>query len=323
MKCVLYEYEIVMTIDELKCMMVRGESDCVEFKSAKGGIPESMWESYSAFANTNGGYIVLGVKENNGNFIVDGLTKDQVVLYKKRFWDCAHNRNKVSVCLPKEDDVVIEELEGGCVLICYIPRAGFDRRPVYLTTQPMGNTYRRNHEGDYRCSDSEIRRMFADADHERFPEDGMIMKGYRLERDIDKASLMQYRQTMASLQPTHPWVGLSDMEFLQKIGAYSVNIETGEEGFTRAGVLMFGKYDSITNVAGDPSYFVDYRERVATDNPNVRWTDRLYPDGLWEANLYQFYVRTYNKLIQALPRPFMLDGDIRQEETLAHDAQYN
>ena len=52
----------------------------------------------------------------------------------------------------------------------------------------------------------------------------------------------------------------------------------------------------------------------------MRWTHRIYPDGLWEANLYQFYVRVYNRLIQALPRPFMMKDGVRLEETPAHDA---
>ena len=132
--------------------------------------------------------------------------------------------------------------------------------------------------------------------------------------------MQQYRQTLASLQPTHPWVGISDMDFLRKTGAYATEYETGKEGFTLAGLLMFGKYDSIINRSGDPMYFVDYRERVATDNPDIRWTHRIYPDGLWEANLYQFYVRVYNRLIQSLPRPFMMKDGVRQEETPAHDA---
>ena len=83
---------------------------------------------------------------------------------------------------------------------------------------------------------------------------------------------------------------------------------------------MFGKSEMITNPAGEPYYFVDYQERLYTNDARVRWTDRIYPDGTWEANLFQFYIRVYNKLIQVLPKPFKLVGDSRQEETAAHDA---
>ena len=304
----------------ISALIDRGETSEVEFKSARGGFPGSFWESYSAFANTNGGTIVLGVQEKGNRFFFDGLTEETVVRYKKIFWDCAHNKGKVSVCLPRESDVRIEQIEGAYLLICDIPRASYELRPVYISTNPLGNTYRRNHEGDYLCTDAVVRRMFADAEHDRHSQDGRILIGFNFERDIDKESLQQYRQTLASLQPTHPWVGISDMDFLKKIGAYTTEYETGKEGFTLAGLLMFGKYDSIINQSGDPMYFVDYRERIATDNPDIRWTHRIYPDGLWEANLYQFYVRVYNRLIQSLPRPFMMKDGVRQEETPAHDA---
>ena len=49
------------------------ESDEVEYKSAKGGFPTDFWKTYTAFANTSGGIIVLGVKEKNGQFHFDGL----------------------------------------------------------------------------------------------------------------------------------------------------------------------------------------------------------------------------------------------------------
>lgn len=39
---------------------------------------------------------------------------------------------------------------------------------------------------------------------------------------------------------------------------------------------------------------------------NVRWTHRIYPDRMWEANLYHFY----NRLIQVLPRPIMIKDGI-------------
>lgn len=95
----------------IKALIGQGESSEVEFKSARGGFPGSFWESYSAFANTNGGTIVLGVVEKDNRFSFDGLTEETIVRYKKIFWDCAHNKGKISVCLPRESDVRIEQIE--------------------------------------------------------------------------------------------------------------------------------------------------------------------------------------------------------------------
>ena len=41
------------------------ESFDLEFKSAKGGFPKSFWETYSSFANTEGGIIILGISEKD------------------------------------------------------------------------------------------------------------------------------------------------------------------------------------------------------------------------------------------------------------------
>ncbi len=288
----------------------------VEFKSALGGFPRSFWETYSAFANTKGGVIVLGVKEKNHRFAPDGFTDEQVDKYKKTFWDCANNKGKVSHCLLMDKDVIEGDLDGKKVLVFVIPRAPFDVKPVYINGNP-NQAFKRNHEGDYLCTKEEISRMFADAMVLSNPQDSRILKNFTLERDFDQTTIRQYRQLFQMRHEGHAWNDLDDLEFLQRLGGYRVDQESGEKGFTLAGVLMFGTELAIMGVM--PRYFVDFREKLSSD-PNIRWTDRVYPDGMWEPNLYQFYRRVLPKLFLALPTPFQMEGVYRQDETTAHKA---
>jgi len=298
-------------------LMRNRETAEVEFKSAKGGFPKSFWETYSAFANTHGGTIVLGVKEKDGVFSLNDLTDNDVEKLQKDFWSGVRNKNTINVCLLKNSDVDVAEIEGKKVILFYIPQAQRDQRPVHCTQDAFSGTFRRNYEGDYLCSNAEVRRMFADADITR-PADGRILKNYSWD-DIDLSSIEQYRRLFATAKPSHPWHALSNEELIRKLGGYRKDRESGEEGFTLAGMLMFGKYESIIDQSCAPKFFPDYKE-IPADTTTARWIDRVCPDGTWEANLFQFYRRVLPKLQQVIPTPFRLEGNQRQDETPAHEA---
>lgn len=108
--------------------------------------------------------IVLGVAEKKGKFYIDGLSEEQIQKYQKDFWNNVNNKSTISHNLLTSNDVEVAEYKGNKLIIFHIPRANREQRPVYRTTNPLGNTFKRNFEGDYRCTDVEVRRMFADAD---------------------------------------------------------------------------------------------------------------------------------------------------------------
>ena len=128
-------------IERIETLMNGYESAEVEFKSAKGGFPRSLWETYSAFANTQGGVIVLGVKERDGRFTLDGLTLEQVRKYKKEFWDNVNNKAHCSANILRDEDVQDGEYDGSYVLVFNVPRAPRSKIPVYLHNNP-DNTFR-------------------------------------------------------------------------------------------------------------------------------------------------------------------------------------
>jgi len=124
------------------------ENNCFEAKLAIGELPKSMWETYSAFANTNGGVIVLGVEEKTDKSLnIVGLDNPEKLVTD--FWNTINNSQKVSINLLSDDKVNIIEHEGGKLISIEIPRAERVDRPVYIGENPLKGTYKRCGEGDF------------------------------------------------------------------------------------------------------------------------------------------------------------------------------
>ena len=134
-----------------------------EVKKAEGGLPNSLWETYSAFANCYGGVIILGVKEDkNGRWHTTGLKNASKL--KKAFWDTINNRKKVSINLLKDDDVETFSVAGtdDVIMVIWVPGAKREQKPVYINDDLFGGTFRRNWEGDYHCTRLQIKTMLRD-----------------------------------------------------------------------------------------------------------------------------------------------------------------
>lgn len=303
-------------ITDEKDLQALSESEELEFKLAqgkdgRGKLPDDFWPTYSAMANTRGGYVVLGVKEKRGSLTVVGIQDINTV--QKQLFDIANNKAKVNINLLTNEDVKQINIDNKLLLVIRIPSAKRENKPVYLNNQPMKETYIRLHEGDQHCDEEQVKRMMAEQIESC--RDDKILIGYNFD-DIELESLRAYKNLLAVAKPQHPWLELDLFDMFKKLGGWRKDRASGEEGLTLAGILMFGNWDAIQEAL--PNYFVDYRER---DEANTeRWVDRLYPDGSWSGNIFDFYRRTYRKLTNDLKVPFELQDGVRLDESKAHEA---
>lgn len=138
------------------------ENNRIEAKRALGGLPKSIWETYSAFANTLGGIILLGVEEHKDKSLhpVDLPCANKLI---DEFITLLNDKNKVSVNILTKNDISIQEIKGKKIIVISVPRAQFWEMPVYIDKDPLYSTYVRNGEGDYRLPPEQVKKLINQA----------------------------------------------------------------------------------------------------------------------------------------------------------------
>ena len=116
------------------------EWDDFEVKEARRELPKNIWESVSAFANSSGGWIVLGVTQHKKNFEITGI--DNAEKIEQDFITVLRSKNKFNiVILPVCKKY---KIENKIVLAFYIPSA--EIKPVYFNS--LQNTFIRTASGE-------------------------------------------------------------------------------------------------------------------------------------------------------------------------------
>lgn len=294
-----------MDSKEIMDLLNYGEHIHLECKKAESVLPNSVWETYSSFANTDGGVILFGVEEHlretdpTKRFSFSSIKNPNQRI--KDFWNTV-NSDKVSDNILVDSDVGTCVINGETIIWIQIPPADYRRRPVFINGNPMKGSYKRDYEGDYHCTADEVKAMLRDASDSG--NDGGLLLGYTMD-DIDINSLRSYRIEFEHRNPEHVWNGDDDQTFLKHLGGYTIDRATGKGCLTAAGLLMFGKGEPIRerfdNIRMD---YIDESNLL----PGSRWSDRLTYDGMWENNLYNFMRQVMPRLISNLKRPFRLDA---------------
>ena len=281
---------------------VGNEGPNLDFKSALKGIPDSVWDTYSAFANTHGGRIILGINDQTKE--LEGVTKPDIRI--QDLWNCLNNQEIVNHNILVNEDIWRCDVGDKTLIVIDIPPADRYLRPIYHRRVETG-TFKRNGEGDFRCRMPEIALMFRDQSEVSY--DTTILEDTTFE-DIDIDTLREFRNSMVSVSPDHPWKKTTDEDLLFKIGGMAK--KGNQMRLTLAGLLMFGKEYRIYSAV--PNYKLDYQEYR---NGGKIWTYRLVTgDGTWNGNIFNFYNNVIGRLTIDYDKPLIIGSDmVRVEDT--------
>lgn len=283
------------------------ESDQIEYKKAEFKVPEDFWESYSAFANTSGGMIMLGVSEvkKSGQkieYIPTGY-KD-FDSYEREIRNKAHDKNFTNKDLIEK---VLEVQPNGfekSVIIVVIKKAVRQDRPVVIKDKKTKSmkAFVRLGSSDIEMTAEEYNSAIRDS---QLTADRKPFYDFSIS-DIDEKTLDLYKSTITN-QRFKEHEDNSAMEFLKLLSL--INIENKKQSLTATALLFFGKSYAINQTF--PALRMDLFD--FRNSGDSRWTHRISLTDF--ENVFQFFIAIYNYLQTTVKNPFILNDDLVRIDT--------
>ena len=266
-----------------------GESTTIEFKTAMKNLPDNLFETICPMLNRNGGHIFLGVQDN-GKIV--GVYKDYIRNMRRNFANLCNNEEKISPTVHLEMKEYL--CEGKEILYIYV----YESSDVHKSANKI---FDRNEDGDFEITGNTslisalyIRKSSTYIENKIYP--------FATMNDLRKDLISKARTMAVNKEANHPWAKMNDLEMLRSASLYEKNLQTGEEGFNLACILIFGKDDVIASAL---SY---YKTDAILKVENLeRYDDR---DDI-RTNLIESYERLINFIKKHLNEKFYIEDNKR------------
>ena len=129
------------------------DDENVEAKKCETKLSNDVWESVSAFGNTSGGLLLLGLDQEHGFTVPPKFDIDKSI---EQFVSGMHPRNG-RLTNPPQYDLSRVDFEGSQVLAIRIAEVDLAQKPCFITSRGVENgSYKRVADKDMKLSATEI-----------------------------------------------------------------------------------------------------------------------------------------------------------------------
>ncbi|WP_283600722.1 AlbA family DNA-binding domain-containing protein [Ligilactobacillus aviarius] len=281
-----------------------------EYKESKKNIPNDMWETVSAFANTEGGNIFLGIKEikhENGfkEFIPQGVKN--IEKQKEDLLNTVKDKSKISIPAFKEKDIKFIKINNKDIIQISVSQAKYNDVPVFLKGDPK-KAYIREGERDSLASREELVNMIKNTEE---TDNFDLLDGFSVKDDLKLIDVQNYKALIYEQTQNEAFLNMDIPEFLFNIGLIKKDRKDGKKKITKAALLLFGKFNSIVEVYH--SFLLDFI--IKSNSTDADYIDRIVTSNAPNSpeNIFGFYTAVSNKINSLIDNKFELSGLVRKD----------
>ena len=294
-----------MTQDKFIALTHKGEGTQIEYKTCTEEISDSLYESVCSFLNHTGGQILVGVQDDG---TIVGVNPDRVEKLKTNIINCINNPELFLPCPYFTPRILV--VDGKTVMLLDIPCGQY----VY---RYKGRYWDRNDDEDIDVTDQPglLLSIFERKNPHLFEE--RIVEGLTMEQ-LDKKTFQYCRNILATIQPSHAWLQMTDEEIL--LSTHLAKMDGGKLQLKYAALILFGTEDAITELM--PRYrfeAVFHMCTYAQYNDMSQFPNRYDDRKTMRQNLIQVYDQMGAFVERYLPDRFYLPNNSVQRQNLRWD----